>query len=191
MGRFGGTQPVRLSQVVSCDGRVSRRQVETKFLHAGAGTVNVIVGRAYVVCQLRHYSLEATDGANKWHGASECSGTQELAEAEMCDRHARIILTPAPLLSSRDFVSTTRQPQHQRRETTVQHHNTRCSIVTMASARAPSSTPVPTTETAESSGATSTVTEQEWEAMANLLKNVYDYRIDELVVDLDELMRCC
>ena len=49
----------------------------------------------------------------------------------------------------------------------------------MASARAPSSTPVPTTVTAESAGATSTVTEQEWEAMATLLKNVYDYRIDE------------
>lgn len=49
----------------------------------------------------------------------------------------------------------------------------------MATGRAPSSTPVPTTETAESAGATSTVTAPEWEAMANLLKNVYDYRIDE------------
>jgi len=49
----------------------------------------------------------------------------------------------------------------------------------MASARAPSSTPVPTTETAESAGATSTVTAQEWEAMANFLKNVYEYRTDE------------
>ncbi|KAA8613527.1 Transcription factor [Pyrenophora tritici-repentis] len=49
----------------------------------------------------------------------------------------------------------------------------------MASARAPSSTPVPTTETAESAGATSTVTAQEWEAMTNCLKNVYDYRTDD------------
>ncbi|KAH7094872.1 hypothetical protein FB567DRAFT_565925 [Paraphoma chrysanthemicola] len=46
----------------------------------------------------------------------------------------------------------------------------------MASGRAPSSTPVPTTETAESAGATSTVTEKEWEAMATSLKNIYDYR---------------
>ena len=51
----------------------------------------------------------------------------------------------------------------------------------MASARAPSSTPVPTTETAESAGATSTVTAPEWEAMSNFLKNVYNYRIDEYV----------
>ena len=49
----------------------------------------------------------------------------------------------------------------------------------MVSGRAPSSTPVPTTETAESAGATSTVTEQEWESMSNFLKNVYDYRIEE------------
>lgn len=49
----------------------------------------------------------------------------------------------------------------------------------MASGRAPSSTPVPTTETAESAGATSTVTVPEWEAMGNFLKNVYNYRIDE------------
>lgn len=49
----------------------------------------------------------------------------------------------------------------------------------MASGRAPSSTPVPTTETAESAGATSTVTAAEWEAMAGFLKNVYDYRDSE------------
>ncbi|CAO2656049.1 Nn.00g048520.m01.CDS01 [Neocucurbitaria sp. VM-36] len=49
----------------------------------------------------------------------------------------------------------------------------------MASGRAPSSTPVPTTETAESAGATSTVTAQEWESMSNFLKNVYDYRIED------------
>jgi chromatin structure-remodeling complex subunit RSC1/2 len=49
----------------------------------------------------------------------------------------------------------------------------------MASGRAPSSTPVPTTETAESTGATSTVTDAEWEAMTTFLKNVYDYRNEE------------
>ncbi|KAH8726652.1 hypothetical protein GQ44DRAFT_650434 [Phaeosphaeriaceae sp. PMI808] len=49
----------------------------------------------------------------------------------------------------------------------------------MASGRAPSSTPVPTTETAESIGATSTVTEKEWESMSNFLKNVYDYRDED------------
>ncbi|KAF2827195.1 chromatin structure-remodeling complex protein-like protein rsc1 [Ophiobolus disseminans] len=46
----------------------------------------------------------------------------------------------------------------------------------MASGRAPSSTPVPTTETAESAGAASTVTVAEWEAMAGFLKTIYDYR---------------
>ncbi|KAF2026836.1 Bromodomain-containing protein [Setomelanomma holmii] len=46
----------------------------------------------------------------------------------------------------------------------------------MASGRAPSSTPVPTTETAESAGATSIVTDKEWEAMSTCLKNIYDYR---------------
>jgi len=60
-----------------------------------------------------------------------------------------------------------------------QHNSIEWIIANMASGRAPSSTPVPTTETAESAGATSTVTAQEWEAMSNLLKNVYDYRIDE------------
>lgn len=49
----------------------------------------------------------------------------------------------------------------------------------MASGRARSSTPVPTTETAESAGTTSTVTEPEWEAMNTFLKNVYDYRDGE------------
>jgi len=46
----------------------------------------------------------------------------------------------------------------------------------MANVRAASSTPVPTTETAESAGATSTVTARERESMSNFLKNVYDYR---------------
>ncbi|KAL6705322.1 hypothetical protein ACN47E_007132 [Coniothyrium glycines] len=46
----------------------------------------------------------------------------------------------------------------------------------MASGRAPSDTPVPTTETAESAGTASTVTDHEWESMTNFLKNVYDYR---------------
>ncbi|CAI9636195.1 unnamed protein product [Alternaria burnsii] len=59
----------------------------------------------------------------------------------------------------------------------------------MASGRAPSSTPVPTTETAESAGATSTVTAQEWEAMSNLLKNVYDYRIDDGTYDPTKLFQ--
>jgi chromatin structure-remodeling complex subunit RSC1/2 len=52
----------------------------------------------------------------------------------------------------------------------------------MASGRAPSQTPVPTTETAESAGASSTVSEAEWEGMASLLKNVYDYRDAESVL---------
>ncbi|KAH5253438.1 hypothetical protein HBI72_143050 [Parastagonospora nodorum] len=46
----------------------------------------------------------------------------------------------------------------------------------MASGRATSQTPVPTTETAESAGASSTVSAAEWEGMSSLLKNVYDYR---------------
>jgi chromatin structure-remodeling complex subunit RSC1/2 len=52
----------------------------------------------------------------------------------------------------------------------------------MASGRAPSQTPVPTTETAESAGASSTVSVAEWEAMGSFLKNVYDYRDAEYVM---------
>jgi hypothetical protein len=58
-----------------------------------------------------------------------------------------------------------------------QHCVAQIIVANMATGRAPSSTPVPTTETAETTGATSTVTAQEWEAMANFLKSVYDYRI--------------
>ncbi|KAL5113619.1 hypothetical protein ACEQ8H_008512 [Pleosporales sp. CAS-2024a] len=46
----------------------------------------------------------------------------------------------------------------------------------MASGRAASQTPVPTTETADIAGASSTVSAAEWEGMASLLKNIYDYR---------------
>jgi chromatin structure-remodeling complex subunit RSC1/2 len=49
----------------------------------------------------------------------------------------------------------------------------------MATGRAPSSTPVPTTETAETTGATSTVTARELEAMSDFLKHVYDYRTQD------------
>jgi chromatin structure-remodeling complex subunit RSC1/2 len=49
----------------------------------------------------------------------------------------------------------------------------------MPSARAASDTPVPTTETAESTGATSTVTDNQWNGMTDLVKNVYDYRTEE------------
>ena len=61
------------------------------------------------------------------------------------------------------------------------HHNTDVESQRriMASGRAPSETPVPTTETAESAGTASTVTAQEWESMSNFLKNVYDYRDKE------------
>lgn len=78
------------------------------------------------------------------------------------------------------------QPRRDRREKTpkgahCQHHDPafRLAAAEMASGRAPSSTPVPTTETAESTGATSTVTDAEWEAMTTFLKNVYDYRNEE------------
>jgi chromatin structure-remodeling complex subunit RSC1/2 len=52
----------------------------------------------------------------------------------------------------------------------------------MASGRAPSQTPVPTTETAElaaNDGAKSTVTDEELKAMSTALANVYAYRTDE------------
>jgi hypothetical protein len=58
---------------------------------------------------------------------------------------------------------------------------------TMASGRATSQTPVPTTETAESAGASSTVSAAEWEGMSSLLKNVYDYRDAESVPTVS----CC
>jgi len=48
----------------------------------------------------------------------------------------------------------------------------------MASARAASSTPVPTTETAPD-GASSTVTEEEWKAMSTLFTNVYNHRTED------------
>ncbi|KAF2007977.1 Bromodomain-containing protein [Amniculicola lignicola CBS 123094] len=49
----------------------------------------------------------------------------------------------------------------------------------MATGRAPSSTPVPTTEIADppaANGAPSTVTDQQWNGMASLLTNIYAYR---------------
>jgi chromatin structure-remodeling complex subunit RSC1/2 len=52
----------------------------------------------------------------------------------------------------------------------------------MASGRAPSQTPVPTTEVADppaQDGAKSTITEDAWKAMADALSNVYAYRNDE------------
>lgn len=48
----------------------------------------------------------------------------------------------------------------------------------MASGRAESDTPMPTTETAPD-GATSTVTDEEWKGMADVLTNVYAHRVDE------------
>ncbi|KAJ4290961.1 hypothetical protein N0V90_010157 [Kalmusia sp. IMI 367209] len=48
----------------------------------------------------------------------------------------------------------------------------------MGSGRAASSTPVPTTETAPD-GATSTVTEEEWKAMGDVLAAVYSYRTED------------
>jgi chromatin structure-remodeling complex subunit RSC1/2 len=51
-------------------------------------------------------------------------------------------------------------------------------IDAMASGRAESDTPMPTTETAPD-GATSTVTDEEWKAMADVLTNVYAYRTEE------------
>ncbi len=51
----------------------------------------------------------------------------------------------------------------------------------MASARAHSSTPVPTTEKADPGvdGAASTVTAEEHKAMTDMLTNIYNYRNDE------------
>ena len=46
----------------------------------------------------------------------------------------------------------------------------------MATGRAPSSTPVPTTETAETTGATSTVAQNEWEIMAKFLRDIVEVR---------------
>lgn len=53
----------------------------------------------------------------------------------------------------------------------------------MASARAQSSTPVPTTEKADPGvdGAASTVTEDEYKAMGDVLTNIYNFRNDECV----------
>jgi chromatin structure-remodeling complex subunit RSC1/2 len=52
----------------------------------------------------------------------------------------------------------------------------------MATGRAASSTPVPTTETGDppaADGASSTVTEEEWKAMSTVLTNVYAHRTEE------------
>ncbi|KAH7138079.1 hypothetical protein B0J11DRAFT_475353 [Dendryphion nanum] len=52
----------------------------------------------------------------------------------------------------------------------------------MASGRAMSSTPVPTTETADppaADGASSALTDEEWEAMSSVLLNVYSHRNDD------------
>ncbi|KAF2444395.1 Bromodomain-containing protein [Karstenula rhodostoma CBS 690.94] len=48
----------------------------------------------------------------------------------------------------------------------------------MASGRAESDTPMPTTETAPD-GATSTVTDEEWKGMADVLTNVYAHRVED------------
>jgi hypothetical protein len=63
-----------------------------------------------------------------------------------------------------------------------QTKGTRAPPVTMASGRAPSETPVPTTETADApatAGASSIVSEEEWKAMSNVLTNVSAYRTVE------------
>ena len=60
--------------------------------------------------------------------------------------------------------------------------NTPATRAIMASGRAPSQTPVPTTETGDlpvHDGAKSTLTEEEWKAMSNALTNVYAYRTEE------------
>jgi chromatin structure-remodeling complex subunit RSC1/2 len=51
----------------------------------------------------------------------------------------------------------------------------------MASARANSSTPVPTTEKADPGvdGTASSVTEEEYKAMTDMLTNIYNFRNDE------------
>ncbi|KAF2018342.1 Bromodomain-containing protein [Aaosphaeria arxii CBS 175.79] len=52
----------------------------------------------------------------------------------------------------------------------------------MASARAPSSTPVPTTEAADppaTDGAPSTVTDDEWKGMSTVLNNIYAHRVED------------
>jgi hypothetical protein len=52
----------------------------------------------------------------------------------------------------------------------------------MAATRAPSSTPIPSTETNPADGASSNVSEEEWKAMTTVLNNVYAYRMEEYVV---------
>src|ERR1044071_5775280 len=94
-------------------------------------------------------------------------------------RDRRIVLPtqgPSPVATCTSAVHDATAPASQLAH--CQHHPTQDAhkaIDKMASGRAPSSTPVPTTETAESAGATSTVTDLEWEAMSTFLKNVYDY----------------
>ena len=63
----------------------------------------------------------------------------------------------------------------------------------MASARAQSSTPVPTTEKADPGvdGAASTVTEAEYQGMTDMLTNIYNYRNDEGVATSIILYTLC
>lgn len=67
------------------------------------------------------------------------------------------------------------------RASTTPRPPARQTAANMASARAQSSTPVPTTEKADPGvdGAASTVTEAESKAMADVLTNIYNYRNDE------------
>lgn len=51
----------------------------------------------------------------------------------------------------------------------------------MAKERAPSETPIPSTEVAQPDGAASAVTEDEWKAMKTVLDNIYAHRADEYV----------
>lgn len=112
------------------------------------------------------------------HGSGDMAGVRE---------GSRIMEEAGRPRGSANLTSVRRRDfQHPGRDTPTpsarripEHDSIESTIANMATGRAPSSTPVPTTETAESAGATSTVTAPEWEAMANLLKNVYDYRIDE------------
>ena len=62
----------------------------------------------------------------------------------------------------------------------------------MASARAQSSTPVPTTEKADPGvdGAASTVTEAEYQGMTDMLTNIYNYRNDEYVASVHIACMC-
>jgi hypothetical protein len=63
----------------------------------------------------------------------------------------------------------------------LQFHDANCPPSNMASGRANSSTPVPTTEKADPGvdGTASSVTEDESKAMADMLTNIYNYRNDE------------